>query len=350
MNFFKKHKLLFNIAFFAIVTGFTIYTVFFANDVNAMLNGLKQVSVNWLLLAAILSAMFIILESVVLSLLIKSKKEKLPLLKCIKYSLTGYFYSGITPSASGGQPMQLLAMSKDGYSASKSTATLIVMAFYYKLIMVIIGALLLIFWHMPIINYFGNYVWVYYLGFVLNLAVLFAILSFMFIPKQIKHLARCSETLLIKIKILKVSETREIKINNFIGSYSSAVTYMFNNKLKISLLVVTTLLQRLTLMIIPVFIYLGLPLQQTNVMNIFLITAATYVAVDMLPLPGSQGISELIFLQSLSLIFTANYVGTAMVLTRCISFYVLLLSGMVTVVLSNFVFKKTQKTIKNWAV
>ena len=44
---------------------------------------------------------------------------------CIQYSFIGYFYSDITPSATGGQPAQLYEMCKDGNNASDSTVFLI---------------------------------------------------------------------------------------------------------------------------------------------------------------------------------------------------------------------------------
>lgn len=55
------------------------------------------------------------------------------------------FYSGITPSATGGQPMQLYEMKKDGNSVSSSTVVLMVTAVCYKLVLVCIGTFLLIF-------------------------------------------------------------------------------------------------------------------------------------------------------------------------------------------------------------
>lgn len=39
--------------------------------------------------------------------------------QALPYALTGFFFSGITPFASGGQPMQLYHMHKDGISAAR---------------------------------------------------------------------------------------------------------------------------------------------------------------------------------------------------------------------------------------
>ena len=54
------------------------------------------------------------------------KASTLP--RCIQYSFIGFFYSGITPSATGGQPVQLYYMNKDGNRGSDSTVVLMTVA------------------------------------------------------------------------------------------------------------------------------------------------------------------------------------------------------------------------------
>lgn len=44
----------------------------------------------------------------------KPKKRRKFFDSLYQYSFIGFFYSGITPSATGGQPVQLYYMSKDG--------------------------------------------------------------------------------------------------------------------------------------------------------------------------------------------------------------------------------------------
>ena len=302
------------------------------NDLETMLKGMQQISVGWLLFCVVISILFVSLESLVLALLLKREEEKLPFMKCVKYALIGYFYSGITPSASGGQPMQLLAMTKDGFLSSRSTATLLVMAFYYKLVMVLIGGFLGLFWIDAIKEFFGIYLWVYYMGMILNILLLTAIIALMFIPSQMEKFVNSCCNFLVKIKVLKANENRKLKIKGFISQYTDAVNYMFNAKRKIFWLILITLIQRLLPMFIPVIICLGLPLPHDQLFTIFLIQMATYVAVDMFPLPGAQGISEMILLQSLTPFFTTTYVGIATVLTRGISFYLILFTGLGVVI------------------
>lgn len=349
MEFIKKNRLVINVVFFLLVLGLSIYTIFYSSDIGLMIDGLNQLSPVWIIACVMAAVMFILFESIVLGILVKPKEGKLPLLKCIKYALIGYFYSGITPSGTGGQPLQLVSMMKDGYKSSKSSATLLVMAFYYKLVMVLIGLSLLLFWLNGVESHLQSYSWVFYLGLSLNVLVLIVILSLIFIPKQAKWLITKCEQLLIHMRMLRASKKRSEKIDAFIGQYGEAVKYMFQSKLKISMLIVFTFIQRALLMLIPLFIYLGLPLGEDNLMTIFLIQMTSYVAVDMLPLPGAQGITELIFIQSLGPIFTSGYITSSMVLTRGIGFYFLLILGMLVVIYNRLIrLKKSKITVEKF--
>ncbi len=308
--------------------------MFYNNDVPAMIDGLKQLSPFWAGTCVAAAYLFILMEALVLACLLKEKDKKIPLVQCIKYSLTGYFYSGITPSASGGQPMQLIAMVQDGHKTSKSSAVLLVMAFYYKVFMVVVSLLLLMFWLPQIDSYFGAYTWLYHLGLALNVVIVIILAALMFFPKQTRGLINSLEQVLLKVKILKPNLNRSTKIDDFMRQYDHSVRYMFKRKRQILLLFTITTIQRLSLMFIPVFIYLGLPLEGEDLYIILLIQSATYVAVDMMPLPGAQGITEVIILQSLGTIFTAKYIGTTMILTRATSFYILLITGLIVVALN----------------
>ena len=71
-------------------------------------------------------AVYLILESVNLGRTLKALGEKSNIFKNFKYALIGFFFSAITPAASGGQPMQIYYMHKDKISVANSTLALLV--------------------------------------------------------------------------------------------------------------------------------------------------------------------------------------------------------------------------------
>ena len=81
-------------------------------------------------------------------------KYKVPIFSCIKYSFIGFFFSCITPSASGGQPAQMYYMNKDNVNIATSSLVLLIVTIAYKFVLVFIGVLLIIFQYSFMINIF----------------------------------------------------------------------------------------------------------------------------------------------------------------------------------------------------
>lgn len=339
-TFLKEHKSFVYGLLFLTVAVLTGYTIFYGNNLSDLIKSMSKVSLFWFLLCIVAALVFVYMESIILCILLKQKDKKLSIFRCLKYALIGYFYSGITPSATGGQPLQLYYMKKDGNSTAASTVTLLSMALFYKLNMVMMGVALLLFWSNGIIAYLDVYVWVYYLGLTLNILILFLILALMLIPEKSKSIMHKSVKLLIKLKILKENNDYNEKFDLFITGYKNSVDFLFKNKFKMGVLFLLTFIQRSSLLFIPVFIYMGLPLEDTSLFNILCIQAAIYVAVDMLPIPGAQGITELIYTGSLGSVFTEQYLNTSMIITRSVSFYLILLMGMVVVLFNGKFLRK----------
>ena len=61
---------------------------------------------------------------------------------CALYSFVGFFFSCITPSASGGQPMQIFYMKKDKLPIPVTTLVLMIVTITYKAVLVVIGVLI----------------------------------------------------------------------------------------------------------------------------------------------------------------------------------------------------------------
>ncbi len=317
MQFYKNHQRLINGTLFLLIMSLTIHTILSGTDIHTLITGIGSMKYGYLFTCITFAMIFVISEGLIFHILLHSQDQSGSLLQGIKYSLLGYFYSGITPSATGGQPVQLYYMTKDGHKASNSSVSLITMAFLYKVVMVIIGTGLLLLWKQNLELYFGNYLWIFYLGLFLNIVVLLILLGLMVFPDRLKNL--CGN----KIK--------NAKARLFIEQYSDAVDYLLHNYQNLGILFVLTFIQRTSLILMPAIIYKGLGLNTTNILTIILIQSAIYVAVDMLPIPGAQGITELIYLTAYNSIFALDTLSVSLVVTRGISFYFIFFVSMIVV-------------------
>ena len=331
----KKRAL--QIALFLGIMLLTFYALFSGRDLAEIGRAVMRMSPAWLILAVGLAVFYVCAEGYMIWYLLRSMKankdkdRSSSLFRCIQYSFIGFFYSGITPSATGGQPVQLYYMNKDGNRGSDSTVVLMTVAVVYKFVLVVMGFGILLFWFRPLRGELGKYFPLYLLGLALNVILVIVILGVMLLPQVMLKGALFFERLFIRMKIWKPSEKREEKIRTFIDSYQNAVAWLKAHKKKVAYVVLVTFLQRISVFVLTYMVYLGFGLEGSGAMRVILLQASVYIAVDMLPLPGAQGITELMYQAVFAHVFTGAYLIPSMLVSRGINFYFLLVMSLVVV-------------------
>ena len=122
----KNKRVIFNGAFLIIVFVLTIYGVFHGEDLGAMMDAIRSADKRWLVPGLALVAFFIWGESIIIWYMMWSYGIKLKKRTCFLFSSVGFFFSCITPSASGGQPMQAYYMKKKNISIPVSAVILMI--------------------------------------------------------------------------------------------------------------------------------------------------------------------------------------------------------------------------------
>ncbi len=330
--------------FFFIIMLLTFYAVFSKNDLTQIITSLRKLNPFYFICASFSAVFFVCMEGFMIWFLLKACLEtnrchssthvqptgnQVSLFRCFSYSFIGFFFSGITPSATGGQPAQLIAMKKDNIPLGSSSLVLMVVAVFYKLILVIIGAVILLFWKEELAGYFGNYLMLFYLGILLNALLVFFLLLVMFHGKWMERLFVYVEKFCEKIRICKPSSKRKEAFHHLISDYEETLQFLISHPAKILLTAICTLLQRSSLFLLTCLIYQGFGLSGHGTLLIMALQASVYISIDMLPLPGSQGISELVYASVFASVFTETYLASSMCVTRGLSFYFLLILGSV---------------------
>ncbi len=350
MNTDRKQRIrknLINYTIFLLIMGLTFYTVLHGQDWNQIWEALKGLSLPCLLLILAAALFFVCAEgSMIWYLLRMISPDSSGLGKCISYSFIGFFYSGITPSSTGGQPVQLYYMKKDGNALSDSSVVLMTVALLYKFVLVIIGCAMLVFWYDPLRSYLRKYFGLYILGLVLHVVLVAVLLAVMLAPEAMKRLIFQIEHFLTRIRILKPSAGRAEKIRQFIGGYQDAVRFLAKQKYRMLLVLGITFLQRCSLFLLTGLVYLGFSQQGTSLLTVMLLQASVSVAVDMLPLPGAQGITELMYCRVFSHVFSQACLMPSLYVTRGSSFYFVLVVSLLVVLLNEAV-RRRGETVKD---
>lgn len=318
-------------AFFLAVMALSFYTIFHGQDMGRIRHALGRLSPLSLCAATAVAIFFVSAEGIMIFYLLRSLNGRSSLGRCICYSFIGFFYSGITPSATGGQPMQLYYMSKDGNRLSESSVVLMTVALLYKLVLVVIGIGTLVFWHRPLRGYLEEYFPLFLLGLALNTLLVAILLAVMLAPETMKRILSGIGNLLVGMRILRRSDTRQGKIEQFIDGYQGAVRFLLQHKGKVFMVCLFTFVQRASVFVLTWIIYRGFSLEGKDALTIMLLQASVYIAVDMLPVPGAQGITEVMYRSVFGSIFTGEYLMPSLYVTRGINFYFVLLVSLAVV-------------------
>ena len=116
-------------------------------------------------------------------------------------------------------------------------------------------------------------------------------------------------------------------MEQFLAGYQGTVCFLKENKKMIWVILGGTFLQRFTVFVLTYVVYRGLGLSGTALLDIVFVQASVYIAVDMLPVPGAQGITEAMYICVFGGIFTGHYLAASMCITRGISFYAVMVIG-----------------------
>ncbi len=327
-----KKKALFNVSFLLVVFGLTVYGVFHGEDLGAMAEAIRSSQIKWLIPGVCLVVFFIWGESIIIWYMMRSFGIRLKKRICFLFSSVGFFFSCITPSASGGQPMQIYYMKKEKIPIPVSTVILMVVTITYKLVLVVIGLGILIFGRGFLHRYLEGILPVYYLGLTLNVFCVAFMTILVFHPVMAEDMLLKGMDLLERMRLIKKKEARRQKLKDSMEVYRETAAYLKEHKKVLFHVIVLTFLQRIALFSVTWFVYLAFRMHGTSFLNVILLQAVISVAVDMLPLPGGMGISETLFLNIFATVFPGVLLP-AMVLSRGLGYYSqLLISALFTVV------------------
>ena len=136
----------------------TLYSIFKNDSLSSIVDDISRINKIYLLVFFLMIGLYFALQGIYMKLTLKSLENNITLNKGIFYSMVEFYFSGITPSATGGQPVQLYYMTKDKIPVRKSYITLILNTIYFKVIVILLGIIALIFKPQYIFNYNSIYI------------------------------------------------------------------------------------------------------------------------------------------------------------------------------------------------
>lgn len=263
----KYKKILIDAILFFVIIGLTLYGVFHGEDLSGLKDAIKESNILWLIPAVPLVLFFIAGESIVIWHMLDCYGIYVKERFCFLFSAVGFFFSCVTPSATGGQPMQIYFMKKEDIPVPIATVILLVVTITYKFVLVVVGIGLWLFAGGFLAEYVAEARWVFYLGILLNVGCVILMCVVVFHPSFAKKTLILGAKLLERIHILKHKEERLDKIERSMNHYHEAAEFMSSHWGMIARVFVITVVQRFAMFAVTYFVYRAFSLN-SDIVNI----------------------------------------------------------------------------------
>lgn len=325
--------------FFAIIF-VTFYIIFKDQDFSQLSEIIKNVKIHYLIIAVVCMMLYFTCDSINIGRTLKRLGEKSTPLKNLKYSLIGFFFSSVTPAASGGQPMQIYYMKREKISVANSTLTFLINLSCMQIVTISL-AFVSLFFNVGSMN--GVLISCFIIGITLNLSALALLIISIFSRRATNGMIRLAIKIL-KIFRIKNIESKKERIEKELKKYQDSAVYIKSSKSIIIKNLLTTYVQFLLYYSITYWIYCAFGLSKYNILQIVSLQAILFATVSGIPSPGAVGVSEGGFLELFKNIYTKEQIGGAMLLNRGVNFYLFVIVSSVVVIVCSI---KDKKEIKN---
>lgn len=335
----RKGKTIRNAIIFILLIILTFYIILKDQNIDEIFEIIGTVKLQFVLIAVISMCIYVLCEAINIGRTLKALNEKTSFFNNIKYALIGFFFSGITPAASGGQPMQIYYMYKDKISVANSTLALLINLSSMQIVTISLALIGVAINH-GILN--TAMIWFFVIGIVLNASALSLLLIAILSKKLLQKLIGFVVKIMKKLKIKNVEQKRE-KIQVELSKYQNSSDYIKNNRLVILKTIVTTYIEFFALYSVSYWVYRSFGLNEFNIFKIVSIQAVLYGTVSGIPSPGAVGVTEGGFIEIFKTVFPQSVISSAMILNRGINFYLLIIASAIVTMMNAFKYQKMEE-------
>ncbi len=330
LNNLKKNTIL-----LLIITSIVLFVVL-KDDWQEIIHAFQHIDIKYAILAVFLFSLSVTIKGYI-NYLITNNKKKVSFRESVKHSLITQFFNGITPFATGGQPMEIYMLTEHDISLANATNQTIQSFIFYQIALVICGILAVI--YNSIFHIFPKVRLLQYLvliGFIINIGVAVVLIMISYSEKVTNKLSNIAIRIVKKVK----GKADEKAIKKLFEDYYNGFKELKKRKGLFTVGILLNIASLLCVYSIPLFILYSMG-DFTSLTLVEALTASAYVYVigGFVPIPGASGGIEYSFTQFYGNFIGLNIISAVLLLWRTITYYFGIIIG---AVLFNFE-KKVKK-------
>lgn len=339
----KKQKYVLNLV---LILGLTIGALWFAlkDNYKQVLACISKMNIMSLFVILLWGALFTAVWGMVYFVLGKKYTSHYGPGKGMVVAFVGAFFSGITPSSTGGQFAQAYIMKKQGIKVSDGASLLWADFIIYQTTMMIYVTILFL---LKFGYYSAQSAWfnIILLGYFVNAIVIVALYTMALFPNVYIKLSRKLASFLCKLHILKNPEKTIESWNVQVTGFTHEIKRLSKDKRSIVICVLINFVRLSLYYSLPFVIGLALhiPLKNNQFLDVMALSSFVTMANSFIPIPGASGGTEIVF----ALLFGSlmkDLTGAVLVLWRFSTYhFVLVIGGLLFILVKNYYDRKDSK-------
>lgn len=340
----KKKKIPWGMLYIAATIIAVILFGAFNREFGNVFYTLTHLTPGFLAAGVVVTVIYFFFEGGIIRLLMRSQDIPMTLGASMKIGLIGIYYSYITPSSTGGQPMQAAYLRRDNVPVGLSTAVLIMKFFCFQCAFVLCSVLSLLFLHQKLAQENPTILPFIYLGMAINGG---SILFFgsMFIRPVLGVICRFAKWLAGRFPKLSSRFHASETIDKFEADFDSYTDDFKEKKKSVIWGILLSVPQFILQMSVLYFVFRSFGYRQAGYLEIVAIQSLLQLSVSFMPMPGASGAQEIGFSNFLRPYFVNNDLYAAVMVWRFFTYYLVVIAGALVVVVDQFLYGRKKSAL-----
>lgn len=329
----KKFKISGRLILNLLVAGLCVWMIFYflysEQGLYDLITSSQQINLWWIAAALLSYCTSVFADVLVIYLYIHDEYKQFKIRHSARSVLLGLFWSGITPSSTGGQPMQIYYMSKHKVDVGYSSSRLLNRFLVYQITMTVMTVIAVILKF----SYFQEHMDTPILSTLVTIGFIsqtFITLVFVFLAFSKNLTAKATRgiaSLLCKIRLIKDKDRLKKSLETQLAKFHSGNRMIFSKPKLVIMAVILTVIQLIAMFLVPYCIYRSFGLNQASPFDMVCSQAFVTLISGMIPIPGASGAAEFSFTALFALFFTPATIKSATLIWRIITYYLSILVG-----------------------
>ena len=309
-----------------VIVGF----VFFSSNPATLARAIRQLQFPWIAAALGFMIAHWLAESAALHLLLKESAPHRRFWDTVRVTMGGQYFNAITPFASGGQPFQAYYLTRQGMDVGDAAGGLLGRFLAYQTALVAVSTVLLIARLAFFLERVTNFTLVVLVGYLVNLAVLAALVTVGWFRGAADGICRRAIRLGGKLRLLKDPGKTQEKADESLRRFHAKFQFILRHRGRLWISFLFSVAQIVTLFAVPWCVYRAFGLSGTDLLTVIAAQGFVSMIASFVPLPGSSGGAEGAFYFFYRPLFSDDgSLAVAMILWRLITFYFTVVVGAV---------------------